>query len=121
MSNRFFHIFINNQNLNFYKVENTLIAGIPNPEIRKSIFFKIGKLFNFSELKIHSIFDGIDPIYADLLQNMAKTKHSLNLLQKIVKCVDFNEPVLLVGETGVGKTSIIQNLAFSVKKSNFLL
>lgn len=36
---------------------------------------------------------------------------SLNLLSKIAACVQHKEPVLLVGETGVGKTCIVQHLA----------
>ena len=41
----------------------------------------------------------------------AFTRHSLNLLENIAVCVSHNEPVLLVGETGCGKTATIQYLA----------
>ena len=44
-------------------------------------------------------------------KNYAFTRHSLNLLEQIAICVFNNEPVLLVGETGCGKTSTIQYLA----------
>eukprot|EP01135_Chromosphaera_perkinsii_P003042 Nk52_evm24s233 gene=Nk52_evmTU24s233 len=41
----------------------------------------------------------------------AYTKHSLCLLEKLAVAVDINEPVLLVGETGTGKTTAAQHLA----------
>ena len=43
--------------------------------------------------------------------NYAFTRHAINLLEEIAICVLHNEPVLLVGETGCGKTSTIQYLA----------
>ena len=43
--------------------------------------------------------------------NFAFTRHAVNLLEEIAICVLHNEPVLLVGETGCGKTSTIQYLA----------
>jgi len=43
--------------------------------------------------------------------NFAFTKHSLRLLENITVCVKNYEPVLLVGETGGGKTSTVQYLA----------
>ncbi|KAM7253719.1 hypothetical protein ACFE04_031401 [Oxalis oulophora] len=36
---------------------------------------------------------------------------SLQVLEKIACSVEHNEPVLLVGETGIGKTTLVQNLA----------
>ena len=41
----------------------------------------------------------------------AFTRPSLNLLERIATSVSCNEPVLLVGETGTGKTSSVQFLA----------
>jgi midasin len=52
--------------------------------------------------KIAEVNDG--PVFAML-------SHSLKLLEKIGVCVRMNEPVLLVGETGCGKTSVVQRLA----------
>lgn len=43
--------------------------------------------------------------------HFAFTRHSLTLLESIAVCVSQNEPVLLVGETGTGKTSVVQHLA----------
>ena len=44
----------------------------------------------------------------------AFTRQSVNLLERVAVCVMHNEPVLLVGETGVGKTSSVQYLAEKV-------
>ena len=41
----------------------------------------------------------------------------LQLMERIAVCVKENESVLLVGETGVGKTSIIQTLASTLNIS----
>ncbi|PIA42933.1 hypothetical protein AQUCO_02000406v1 [Aquilegia coerulea] len=40
-----------------------------------------------------------------------KIRSSLHLLERIACSVKHNEPVLLVGETGTGKTTLVQNLA----------
>ncbi len=39
------------------------------------------------------------------------TQSSLALLERVCVCVSKNEPVLLVGETGVGKTVTVSYLA----------
>ena len=41
----------------------------------------------------------------------AHTRHSLLLLERVAACIRNKEPVLLVGETGTGKTSMVQYLA----------
>ena len=45
------------------------------------------------------------------LPKFAHTRHSLVLLEKVAACIRNSEPVLLVGETGTGKTSTVQYLA----------
>ncbi|PAV80645.1 hypothetical protein WR25_15997 [Diploscapter pachys] len=42
---------------------------------------------------------------------LGQTREVLVLMERIAVCVSSNEPVLLVGETGVGKTSVVQALA----------
>lgn len=44
----------------------------------------------------------------------ASTSHSKRLLEQISMAVKLREPLLLVGETGIGKTTIIQQLAESL-------
>lgn len=38
-------------------------------------------------------------------------RQSLHAIERIACSVKYNEPVLLVGETGTGKTTLVQNLA----------
>lgn len=44
----------------------------------------------------------------------APTTHARRLLEQITVAVDLKEPVLLVGETGIGKTTVVQQLADSL-------
>ena len=39
------------------------------------------------------------------------TRHALLLMEQLAGCITLNEPMLLVGDTGVGKTSILSHLA----------
>lgn len=43
-------------------------------------------------------------------QTFAATRPSAVLLEQLAVCVAKGEPVLLVGETGTGKTSTVQHL-----------
>ena len=53
------------------------------------------------------------PLAADGLRNRRffKTKQSLRLMEQICVCIRNVEPMLLVGETGCGKTTVIQYVA----------
>lgn len=44
------------------------------------------------------------------------TRIAASILERIAICVDQNEPVLLIGETGVGKTSSVQFLAHKLSR-----
>ncbi|CAK7356901.1 unnamed protein product [Dovyalis caffra] len=44
-------------------------------------------------------------------ERLVEMRSSLYVLEKIACSVNYNEPVLLVGETGTGKTTLVQNLA----------
>ena len=44
-------------------------------------------------------------------KNFAETNHALRLMESVAVCAAQNEPALLVGETGCGKTTIVQRLA----------
>ena len=53
------------------------------------------------------------PLAADARRNRKfyKTKQSLRLMEQICVCIKNIEPMLLVGETGCGKTTVIQYVA----------
>ena len=48
---------------------------------------------------------------SDIVQQFAFNRHSLRMLERLSACVAMDEPVLLVGETGSGKTTSVQELA----------
>lgn len=52
----------------------------------------------------------------EVSRSFARTGASLRLLEKISVALCQNEPVLLVGETGTGKTTVIQEIANLLKK-----
>lgn len=47
-------------------------------------------------------------------RSFAHTRHTLALMERVAACVRMREPTLLVGETGTGKTSVVQYLAESL-------
>lgn len=49
--------------------------------------------------------------------SFARTNHSLRLMEQIGVSVQMSEPVLLVGETGTGKTTVVQQVAKLMNKS----
>lgn len=49
--------------------------------------------------------------------SFALTNHSLRLMEQISVCIQMTEPVLLVGETGTGKTTVVQQVAKMMNKS----
>ena len=50
-------------------------------------------------------------LVASVPSTFAFTQPSMSLLEKIATAVQYNEPILLVGETGSGKTSTVQYLS----------
>lgn len=48
--------------------------------------------------------------------SFAKTNHSLKLMEQIGVSIQMVEPVLLVGETGTGKTTVVQEVAKMMNK-----
>ena len=51
----------------------------------------------------------------------AQTSHSLRILESIASAVKFKTPCLLVGETGTGKTTIVQELADATGQKLFVV
>ena len=47
-------------------------------------------------------------------EGLVKTRSSMRLMRLVARCLRFSEPVLLVGETGTGKTSVCQAFARSL-------
>ena len=54
---------------------------------------------------------GADPAAPGSASVYAQTRHSKCLMEQLAASVLMNEPVLLVGETGTGKTTAVQHLA----------
>ncbi|KAK6456713.1 uncharacterized protein RJT20DRAFT_126757 [Scheffersomyces xylosifermentans] len=48
--------------------------------------------------------------------SFARTNHSLRLMEQIAVSIEMAEPVLLVGETGTGKTTVVQQIAKQMNK-----
>lgn len=46
-----------------------------------------------------------------VVQPFVEIRSSLHMLERIACSIKYNEPVLLVGETGTGKTTLVQSLA----------
>ncbi|AET01690.2 midasin [Medicago truncatula] len=99
---------------------------------RLSIMKEIGKLWKRRDSAAETLYPLDKPIYQDsvpglkigrVLLQYTKTpsnerripfveiRSSLFVLERIACSVKHNEPVLLVGETGTGKTTLVQNLA----------
>ena len=51
------------------------------------------------------------------LIRFANTRHTLAVMERVAACIRMVEPVLLVGETGTGKTTVVQQLARSMGKT----
>jgi len=54
------------------------------------------------------------------LEAVPLCRHSAVLLEGVARAVESGEPVLLVGETGVGKTASVQFLAQQTGRSGSL-
>ncbi|GKY98789.1 hypothetical protein MPSEU_000835100 [Mayamaea pseudoterrestris] len=52
----------------------------------------------------------------DFIGNIAITKSLKRLVALVARCIEHNEPVLLVGDTGCGKTTVIQLLSIAFAK-----
>lgn len=80
-------------NINSNIIKNKLKDGKPGLTITSNII-KIG------DTQLISSGDQIQ------CRNFTQTKQALRLLERLAVCVQHNEPMLLVGETGCGKTSV---------------
>jgi len=58
---------------------------------------------------------------AQTIETFSYTRHTLLLMERVAQAIHHNEPVLLVGETGAGKTSTLQHLAKKLNQTLVVL
>jgi len=117
------------------------VSGAPLQEVRKSIMNWLAETWAIpAERLIHRAFFNKPQVLADegsskILvgrtefnltrtavvretprKRMAPTGVSMRILEQVAVCVKMCEPVLLIGETGAGKTATIQELAARLEK-----
>ncbi|KAL8154412.1 hypothetical protein V2J09_012172 [Rumex salicifolius] len=107
-------------------------CSFPSSEMRMSVIETISKMLN---VPMSSLVFVNRPSYQDFGSDVqigrvtlkrSKVDHqeksfvhlrsSLLLLERVACSVKYNEPVLLVGETGTGKTTLVQNMAMKLGK-----
>lgn len=118
----------------FMEAIDCFASGIKDSRVREKLILRIGEMMGRSEqlveqhLTMH--IPRLEEAEAHLivgrtrlqktrrLNRVAKSKrpfapttHARRLLEQIAVAVDLKEPVLLVGETGIGKTTVVQQLA----------
>lgn len=87
------------------RAEHYISANIPPLEERETQF-SIGRVILRKKKLSNRVQKSKRPF--------ASTAHAKKLLEQIAVAVKLNEPVLLVGETGIGKTTVVQQLAESL-------
>lgn len=96
--------------------ELALVANLPANEVQRLIFLRKPDVReeNGSLIVGRTILDRNSSVVSSALEPrsaLAYTKQTIQLIESISVCIKQREAVLLVGETGVGKTSVIQHLA----------
>ncbi|EEC67090.1 hypothetical protein OsI_33882 [Oryza sativa Indica Group] len=92
-------------------------SSLSSPDKRLYVAREIAKLFCVPHgAETISPYD--KPIIQALIQKgpFADIRRALEVLEWVACSIKFNEPVLLVGETGTGKTTLVQNLASWLKQ-----
>lgn len=128
-----------------HDVYECFLSFLSNKEARVEFAVKVGCMFNINREEILALLvndkpnfqkthtqlvcgrvklPAVDTSRQDLLEQsyiqsskFVYTRASLSLMEKIARCIECNEPVLLCGETGVGKTTALQHLARILGKS----
>ncbi|KAM0562196.1 hypothetical protein ACHAPJ_002641 [Fusarium lateritium] len=121
----------------FMEAVDCFVGSCPDPEIGKQLIFAIAEEMHLSKERAeHYVIANIPPLdesdnqfsigravlrkkkHSNRVQKskrpFASTAHAKKLLEQIAVAVKLNEPVLLVGETGIGKTTVVQQLAESL-------
>ncbi|EKX38425.1 hypothetical protein GUITHDRAFT_77201, partial [Guillardia theta CCMP2712] len=89
------------------KVEFMLEKSLPEVNIQKD-HLQVGRVFLDVDSNFLSTSIELDR------ENFCRTRRTLQAMEAIAACVYHNEPVLLTGETGTGKTTIVQYVASQV-------
>lgn len=119
-------------------IMDCFVSFISNKFIRIELAIAIGAKFNFNRDEITSFISNYKPsllvkeafftcgrvtLTRESNETVKRTndtfvytRASLILLEKLSRCIECNESILLCGETGVGKTSVLQHLAKIIGK-----
>ncbi|KAK9365423.1 hypothetical protein V1509DRAFT_649647 [Lipomyces kononenkoae] len=120
----------------FYEAVDTFAGSVISAKGRELVVAAIGGAMNIGPHVIQHYLSSHVPVFEDSKNSVtigrvvvnkpprvkqrhigvsaswfAHTKHTLRLLEQIATCVTLREPVLLVGETGTGKTTVVQQLS----------
>ncbi|KAK7422363.1 AAA ATPase midasin [Neonectria punicea] len=121
----------------FMEAVDCFVGSCPDQELGKQLIYAIAEEMQLSKDRAeHYISANIPPLEESETQfsigrvvlrkkklsnrvqkskrPFASTAHAKKLLEQIAVSVKLNEPVLLVGETGIGKTTVVQQLAESL-------
>ncbi|KAJ3255785.1 hypothetical protein HK103_006043 [Boothiomyces macroporosus] len=124
---------MDNQQFNelvFREAFDCILGMIPKEDLLFSLAVELGKMLELSEHRVeYYIYHHLPALVDDKTSiqigrvhlpkikqiessaPFASTSASLRLLEKLAMCVLQKEPILLVGETGTGKTTVVQKLA----------
>ena len=127
----------------FLDAVDCLALWISIPTLRRSLIEDLARSFHVAPSRIALVFEQRSPAYSEdkhrlrvgralipkrlnqysLSSDMvgrkppfANTRSSMQLLETILQAANAREPVLLVGETGTGKTTIVQRLSDAVRQ-----
>lgn len=121
----------------FMEAVDCFVGSCPDDELGKQLIYAIAEEMHLSKERAdHYLTANIPPLEENDVQfsigriqlrkkktvtrlqkskrPFASTSHAKKLLEQIAVAVKLNEPVLLVGETGIGKTTVVQQLAESL-------
>lgn len=123
----------------FLEAVDCFAGSLQSEETRRTVISAIAEEMNIDPQRVGHFFTAHIPRYEDGEVNMtigrvrlpkrvspgvtkstkkprpfANTTHAKRLLEQVGVAVKLSEPVLLVGETGIGKTTIVQQLADSL-------
>ncbi|CCF56589.1 hypothetical protein KAFR_0B02920 [Kazachstania africana CBS 2517] len=124
----------------FAEAADCFTAAISEFKALQPLIYSIGESLEIAESRISLFIDKHVPQLEELDDNLkigratlqrsplsiqrksvnstsfATTNHSLRLMEQIAVAVQMTEPVLLVGETGTGKTTVVQQVAKLMNK-----